>query len=144
MAKRILVPVGGDERSETIVPVLAGLAQGTGSTVRLLKVFPVPEHVVDDETGRVIAYTDQETERLTAAGLAELARVEALLPNVPVERVVRFGDTVEEIVNEAEAFDADLLALATERAGRVRRAIVPGIADRVRDRAPIPTLVLAA
>ena len=143
MAKRILVRIAGDEGSEAIVPVLAGLAQGAGSTVRLVKVYPVPEHVVGPY-GRVIAYTDQEMARLTAEGLDDLARVEAQLAGVPVECVVRFGDTVEEIVNEAEAFDADLIALATVPSGRVRRARAPGVADRLTERAPIPTLVLAA
>jgi len=143
MAKRILVPIAGDEGSEAIVPVLAGLAHGTGSTVRLVKVFPVPEHVVGPY-GRVIAYTDQEMARLTAEGMDDLARVEAQLPNVPVESVVRFGDTVDEIVNEAETFHADLIAVATERTGRLRRAIAPGVADRLVERAPVPTLVLAA
>jgi nucleotide-binding universal stress UspA family protein len=143
MAKRILAPIGADERSESIVPVLAGLAHGTGSTVRLLRVFPVPEYVVGDY-GRVIAYTDQEMARLTAEGLDELARIEAQLDGVPVETVVRFGETAEEIVLEAEAFDADLIAFATERSGRLRRALAPGIADRVSGRAPVPTLVLAA
>src|SRR5687767_2584937 len=130
MAKRILAPIDADERSETVVPVLTGLAHGSGASVRLLRVFPVPEQIVG-EHGRVIAYVDQEMSRLTAKGLDELARVEAQLGGIPVERVVRFGDPVEEIALEAEAFDADLIALAGDRPGRVRRAIAPGVADRV-------------
>ena len=141
MAKRILAPIQPDERSEAVVPVLAGLAHGTGSTVRLLRVFPVPEHVVTD-TGRVVAYVDQEMERLTAEGLRDLAHVQAQLSGIPVERVVRFGDSVEEITLEAEAFEADLIALATDRPGRLRRAVAPGIADRVVEKTTVPTLVL--
>ena len=84
MAKRILVPIDADERSEKVVPVIAGLAHGTGSTVRLLRVFPVPEHVVG-EYGRVISYVDQEMARLTAQGVDDLAHVAAQLQGVPVE-----------------------------------------------------------
>lgn len=141
MAKRILAPIGTDERSDTIAPVLAGLAHGAGATVRLLRVFPIPEHVVGPH-GRVIAYTDQEMARLTAEGLDDLLRIEAQLDGVPVESVVRFGEADEEIVLEAEAFDADLIALATDRPGRLRRAFAPGVTDRVVEQTPVPTLVL--
>jgi nucleotide-binding universal stress UspA family protein len=141
MAKRILAPIGAEERSEAVVPILAGLAQGAGSTIRLLRVFPVPEHVVRDD-GRVIAYVDQEMDRLTAEGLRDLRHVEARLDGIPVETVVRFGDAVEEITVEAEEFNADLIALAADRPGRVWRALAPSVADRVVEKTSIPTLVL--
>ena len=141
MAKRILAPIDADERSETVVPVLTGLAHGSGASVRLLRVFPVPEQIVGTH-GRVIAYVDQEMSRLTAMGLDELARIEAQLGDIPVERVVRFGEPVEEITLEAEAFEADLIALAADRPGRLRRAIAPGVADRVVEQTDVPTLVL--
>src|SRR6266498_2161258 len=79
MAKRILTPIDGREPSETIVPVVAALARGAGSTVRLLRVFPVPEHVVGPY-GRTIAYVDQEMARLSAEGMDELARVDPAQP----------------------------------------------------------------
>jgi nucleotide-binding universal stress UspA family protein len=141
MPKRILTPIDGQPRSEAIVPVLAALARGAGSTVRLLRVFPLPERVTG-EHGRTIAYVDQEMSRLTAEGLDELAHVEAALDALPVERVVRFGEPAEEIGLEAEAFDADLVALATTRRSRLGSALVPGVAERVEREAPVPTLVL--
>jgi len=141
MAKRILTPIDGREQSETIVPVVAALARGAGSTVRLLRVFPVPEHVIGPY-GRTIAYVDQEMSRLTAEGLDQLAHVEAELAGIPVERVVRFGDPAEEIRLEAEAFNADLVALATTRRSRLGRVLAPGVAERVAREAPVPTLVL--
>lgn len=141
MAKRILVPIESDERSESIVPVVAGLAHGAGSSVRLLRVFPVPEQIVTD-SGRVIAYVDQEMSRLTGQGLGELAQIELQLGGIPVERVVRFGEPVDEIALEADAFGADLIAIAGDRPGRVQRAIAPGLADRVVAKTDIPILVL--
>lgn len=143
MAKRILAPISGRPDSELIVPVLSNLAHGAGAVVRLLRVFPVPEHVVGP-SGRTVAYVDQEMARLTAEGMKDLAPIEAALHDVPVETVVRFGDAAEEIVLEAEAFDADLIALGTERRGRLRRALLPDVADRVADMATTPTLVLNA
>ena len=141
MAKRILTPVGMGERGEAIVPVVGALAQGAGSTVRLLRVFPLPEHVVDSN-GRVVAYRDQEMERLNYEGLDDLGRIEAQLAGIPVEAVVRFGDPVEEILLEAEAFGADLVTLVASSRGRVRGALAPGVAERVARKAAVPTLTL--
>ena len=143
MVKRILAPMNDHERSEAIVPVVAALARDAGSTVRLLRVFPVPDLVVDPR-GRAVAYADQEMARLTAEGLDDLRRVEARLHGVPVESVVRFGEPTEEILLEAEAFDADLIALATARHGRLRAAVLPGVAERVTRQASVPTLLLQA
>jgi nucleotide-binding universal stress UspA family protein len=141
MAKRILAPIDTRERRESIVPIVAALARDAGSTVRLLRVFPVPERVVG-EHGRTVAYADQEMARLTAEGLEDLQRVEAEMTGVPVEAVVRFGDPVEEIVDEAEAFHADLIALGADHQGRLRAALAPGVADRVSYNATVPTLTL--
>jgi len=142
MAKRILAPIDAREHSERVVPVVAALAREMGSTVRLLRVFPVPEHVVD-QNGRTVAYVDQEMERLTARGLDDLRPAEDALAGVPVETVVRFGDTADEILLEAEAFDADLIALTSASLrGRVQQLFAPDVAERVIAAAPVPTLVL--
>ncbi len=141
MPKRILTPIDGQVESEAIVPVVGALARGAGSTVRLLRVFPVPEHVVGP-FGRTIAYVDQEMARLTGEGMDELAHIEAELDGVPVERVVRFGEPAEEIRLEAEAFNADLVTLATTRRSRLGAALVPGVAERLEQDAKVPTLVL--
>jgi nucleotide-binding universal stress UspA family protein len=45
-------------------------------------------------------------------------------------------------VLEAEAFDADLIALGADQQGYVRTALAPGVADRVTYRASVPTLTL--
>src|ERR1051326_1634967 len=143
MVKRILAPIGERESNEEIVPVVSALAQGAGSTVRLMRVFPVPEGVVDAD-GRMVVYSHQEMERLTAEGLDALARVEAQLDGIPVERVVRFGEPVEEILLEAEAFDADLIALEGPSRGRLRSALAPDVAERLARLARVPTLTLRA
>ena len=141
MTKRILTPIDGRVESEVIVPVIAALARGAGSTVRLLRVFPVPEHVVGPY-GRTVAYVDQEMARLTAEGMDELAHIEAELEGVPVERVVRFGEPAEEIRLEAEAYNADLVTLATTRRSRLGKALAPGVAERLEADSKVPTLVL--
>ena len=141
MTKRILAPISAEERSEAVVPLVAALARETGATVRLLRVFPVPERIVGDH-GRTVAYVDQEMARLTSEGLDELARVETSLPGVPVERVVRFGDPEEEILVEAEVFGADLIALTANKRNRLLTAIVPDVAERVAGKSAVPAVVL--
>ncbi len=140
MAKRILAPIDARERSEAIVPIVAALAHGAGSTVRLLRIFPIPNRVIGSH-GRTVAYADQEMARLNAEGLDDLGRIVARMDGIPVESVVRFGEPAEEILFEAEAFDADLIVLTSSH-GRLRRALLPGVAEQVARKAPVPTLLL--
>ena len=123
------------------VSLVRSVARDQGSTVRLLRVLPVPERAVDAH-GRTIAYVDQEMERLTAQGLDELVSPAAELEGVPVERVVRFGEPAEEILLEAEAFDTDLIAVTTSTRSRLVSALAPGVGERVLREAPVPVLLL--
>lgn len=141
MAKRILVPVDLDDRAEAVVPYVAEAARHSGATVRLLHVAPVPVEQ-RGEYGRVVVYADQEMARITAEATDHLRAVEMELTGVPVEIVVRFGDTAEEILAEAEAFEADLIALTAPRVNRLRWAISGGVAERVFRDSPTPVLLL--
>ena len=141
MTKRILAPIDSREQSEAIVPIVAAIARDAGAAVRLVRVFPVPERVVGVH-GRTVAYVDQEMARLTDEGLEDLAGVATAFTGVPVECVVRFGEPESEILLEAEAFQADLIALTAEKHGRLRRALAPTLADRIAGKASVPALVL--
>jgi nucleotide-binding universal stress UspA family protein len=140
MTKRILVPVSEAGHSAA-VPLVRGVARDQGSTVRLLRVMPIPETVMGPH-GRTIAYADQEMERLTAQGLSELEIAESELAGVPVERVVRFGEPAEEILLEADAFEADLIALTTTSRSRLGSALTPGVGERVLREASTPVVLL--
>jgi nucleotide-binding universal stress UspA family protein len=141
MAKHILMPLDIDDTAQDVAPLIAGIARASGGSVRLLHVAPVPEER-RGEYGRIIAYADQEMARLEAEAIDGLRAAEARLAGVPVEIVVRFGDPAEEIVREAEAFDADLIALTTGRTSRLRWALGRGVAERVFREAPAPVLLL--
>ncbi len=141
MAKRILVPVNPTSAVESVVPLIADLARGSGATVRLLRVAPLPKNVVNGN-GRVVAYADQEMSRLEAEGLDDLRAVEANLEGLPVERVVRFGDPDEEILREADAFGADLIAVTTANRSWLSRAVLPGVAERVFRKAEVPVMLV--
>jgi nucleotide-binding universal stress UspA family protein len=139
MAKRILVPLDRSDLAETIVPLVADLTRGAGATVRLLHVAPVPEGVVSKE-GRLVAYADQEMERLETEGLNHLKGVAARL-GVPAECVVRFGDDVDEILREVEAYGADLVAVTTAGKSGLQRVAMGSVAEQVFRRAHVPVLL---
>jgi nucleotide-binding universal stress UspA family protein len=130
MAKKILMPLDQSEVAEAAVPVVADAARGGQATVRLLHVAPVPGNRVD-EGGRVIAYADQEMERLRSEGLDYLHALEAQFGDIPVEYVVRFGDPVPEILAEADAFGAELIAVTTTGRSGVTRALFGSVAEQI-------------
>jgi nucleotide-binding universal stress UspA family protein len=139
--KRILVPLDQTLEAEVVVPLVADAARGGGATVQLLYVAPPPDALVDVD-GRIIAYADQEGERLEAMGLDYLRTIEIGLPDVPVESVVRFGDPAEEIVRAAAEFGADLIALTTRCRTGLGRFAPGGTAARVCREAAAAVLLL--
>jgi nucleotide-binding universal stress UspA family protein len=141
MAKRILVPLDGAAPAEALIAAVADLARGAGATVRLLHVAPVADNVVS--AGRVVAYADQEAARLESEALDYLRGVELGLDGVAVEHAVRFGEPVAEILKEAEAFGADLIATFTTSAG-FRRVVLGSVAEQVFRRAAPAVLLFRA
>jgi len=123
--------------------MVADAAWSAGSTLRLFHVAPYPQMRTGPD-GRVIAYVDQETDRREAESQEYLREVEARLDGVAVELRVQFGDPAHEIVLEAEAFGADLIALTDAKHGRLQSALAPSLAERVAAKTPVPALVLQA
>jgi nucleotide-binding universal stress UspA family protein len=128
MAKRILVPIDEGLAAETLLSVAAGVARDGGATVRMLHVAPVPGNVVGAD-GRVVAYTDQEMERITEDWTERMRGLQPHLHQVPVEYVVRFGDAADEILTEADAFGADLIAVTTTCRSGLKRALLGSVAE---------------
>ena len=138
--KRILVPLKGTADDEAVLSVVAPAASRVGATLRLLHVAPVPHNLVS-ESGRVVQYADQEMARLDAQWLGYLAGVGATLHDTAVESVVRFGDPSDEIVAEAEAWGAELIAMTTGRRRRLAWRGFRRIVKAVSRRAGIPVLL---
>ena len=143
MAKRILVPLDAAVNAESMVEAIGALARSTGATVRLLHVAPVPDAVLDDD-GHVLAYADQETERLEADAMDYLHATSVGLEGIPVECAVRFGDPVGQIVEDAQAWNADLIAMATRGRSVIGRALLGSVAEHVFRRAPMAVTLYRA
>jgi nucleotide-binding universal stress UspA family protein len=139
----IVVPLAHAPASEHVLPPIAELARGCGATLRLLRVVP-PVTEVLDEDDRVVAYVDQESERVEREAREQLGRVAAGLEGLAVEHAVRFGDSTTEILEEAEEAGADLIALPMHRRGGLGRWRDRRVARRLRQQTAIPLLVVPA
>src|SRR5882724_11944512 len=84
MAKRILVPIGTNERAEVIVPVVAALARDGGGTVRLLSVQPLQRTRFDDVARTLPLYGYDAGVTLQLAQALERLGLEPLLVRVSV------------------------------------------------------------
>lgn len=142
MAKRILVPLSQIDPADSFVTALGDLARGAGATVRLLQVAETATNVVEAD-GRVVAYADQETQRLETEARDYLETIALTLDAVPVELAVRFGDPAHEILAEAADFGADLIALGVGSRRR-RFLMLGGVADQVFRRAKTPVVLFRA
>ncbi len=143
MAKRILVPLDGSVTAEALLDVVADTARGGGAAVRLLRVAPLLNSLVGAD-GRVVAYADQEMEREEAEALDYLRSVEGRLAGIDVDYIVRFGQPLDEILREADAFNADLIAVGTAGRSGLSRAILGSVAEQVVRKAAVPVLLFRA
>jgi nucleotide-binding universal stress UspA family protein len=124
MAKRILVPITPATPADYVMAALsaARIARKSGGMVRLVYISPLPPPRMDKQD-HVVADTDREMERITAAALDQLAALASEMDDVPVESVVRFGRLGAELALEAEVFGADLIALAALPESRFRNRL---------------------
>ena len=94
--------------------------------------------------GRVVAFADQEMERLAAEGRDYLETVLARLGAVPTESVVRFGNPEQEVLIEALAFGADLIVVVAERRGWLARLGGGSLGERLLHASPVPVALVRA
>lgn len=139
MFKRILVPLDRSPGTESVLPALADLASPGATTIRLLHVAPVPTAVMDGT--RVVAYADQEGERVRHLAEVYLRTAARRLAGFAVEVTVRFGDPVEEIIREAKECGADLIAMASHRRAGLSRAFHGSVTEAVMRQGPVPVFV---
>ena len=141
MARVILVPLDRATDPERVLQAACVLAKRASARLRLLHVAHVPEAVVDQE-GRTIAFSDQEAGRVEYEVRDDLRMAAAGLRGVAVEFAVRFGEPVDEIVDEAESADVDLIVMATHRRTGVRRLLHGSVAEAVERRTTRPVLLV--
>jgi nucleotide-binding universal stress UspA family protein len=139
--RTIVVPLDGTPGSESILETAADLARTHQARLRLVRVAEPPPLVFADDD-RIIAYADQESARIENAARDYLDQIARGLAGVPVDQVVRFGDSATQIVEEAERADADLIAMATHHRRGIMRALRGSVAERVARATPIPIVLV--
>ena len=139
--KRILLAADRSPRADAVATIAAETARGAQAEVRLLHVAPEVSAVHDGQ-GRVVVYADQESESLSSQGLDYLRGLEAHFTGVAVESVVRFGDPVAQILDEAEAFGADLIVVGTAGRSAIGRVLLGSVAERVFGKATVPVMLV--
>lgn len=112
--RMIVVPLDGTRGGEAVLPPVGELARACGATVRLLRILPPVKEVRGDDD-RVVAYVDQETARVEGEARDYLRLAATALAGVAVEAAVRIGDVPGQVVEEAEAAGADLIAMAIDQ-----------------------------
>jgi nucleotide-binding universal stress UspA family protein len=101
----------------------------------------VPEGWTDDY-GRILSYADQEMQRLEAEGFDYLQGIAMQFESTAVECVVRLGDPVTEILREAKAFGADLIAVSTTGRSGVGRVVLGSVAEQVFRKSKVPVMLM--
>ncbi|MDA1258620.1 MAG: universal stress protein [Chloroflexi bacterium] len=155
MFKKILTPLDGSETSERVLAWAAPLAEKLKAELILTTVVeaepvpatpitaggprPDPPEVMAEREVRLGMY-----DRLHNAAMRYLeSTARRLVPaNVEVTFNVVSGNPEDEIVAQAIATEADLIAMATHRASPIARGVLGSIADRVVRSSPVSVLLL--
>lgn len=142
MYKRILVTLDGSELAEMVIPHVEVVAEAGYSEVILLHVAPEAEALIDN--GVVVAYADQEEERIKMAAHHYLDRfVERLrAQGITGRGVIRFGAPAAQILEAAREADADLIAMTTHGRSGVTRLFYGSVAEEVLRGAAVPILLV--
>ncbi len=138
----ILVPLDGSPGSESVLGAVGELARTHRAKVRFVHVVKPVETVRTEDDTRIVAFTDQESERVERETQTYFKALEARLPGVTFEGTVRFGDALTSIVEEAESTGADLIAMATHRRSGIGRLVNRSLAGRLRRATTIPLLLV--
>jgi len=121
--RRLLVPLT-DGADEATLQAIADVARGAGSVVRLLYIRPLPSGAASE-----------------AESASHLDAAASSLGDIPVERVVRFGDLETAVLDEAAAWRADLVALSAGDRTWLSRAVRSGRATKAFRKTGIPALL---
>lgn len=142
--RRILIPLDGSTRSESIVAHALSLGRVLEAELTLLRVvvpavlgpaapFTTPTDFDPERTRRDEAaaqrYLDALTQRLEAAGVAVRTRV------------VVADQVAPTILEACERGGSDLIAMATAGRSGLKRLLIGSVADKVLRRADVPLLL---
>ncbi len=129
MISKILVATDGSDLSRRSIEFAADLARQTGSSLTLLSVIEkgvlLPASVPDAVTPTLKEPTD---DYLREAAEASLNEADELCSGISLEKSIRSGDPVEEIIKEAEHSGADLIVVGSHGKSALKAALIGSVA----------------
>ena len=136
MFKRILVAVDGSPKSEKTITIALDLAERYGSSVAIVHVREYERYEgTDVDMGPPIPadeLVDKVVARFREKGIQTSGEI----------RRVSSGDTPQQIVEAAEAADAELIVLGSRGMGEFKSLLLGGVANKVVQHATCPVLLV--
>jgi nucleotide-binding universal stress UspA family protein len=152
--QRILVPLDGSEHSLRALDVAIQVAKKFGGKITLVHVYSaavrpvmvpeattVPPPMIPIMTPMEVSKVAEAARKAGSGILGDGAqRVKA--EGVPVETVLREGNTVQEIVKTAEEGKFDLIVMGARGISKIRELLLGSVSDGVLRNAPCPVLIV--
>jgi nucleotide-binding universal stress UspA family protein len=146
MYKKILVPLDGSRRAETILPHVEQIARWSNASLVFMRVLEPNPIIVDPYDPQPVYPVHEEMEKQAQEVDTYLAGVagEMREKGIEVARKVVRGPIVESILNVAEDIDADLIAMASHGRSGLARVFYGSVAAGVLQRVNRPLLLIRA
>jgi len=134
--RTILHPTDFSERSEFALRLACALARDYSARLIVLHTVTIPTAVFGEGVvpPDIDAYQEEMSEKLQ--------RLEVPVADVDVERRLRRGDPVAEILRLAEDGACDLIVMGTHGRTGLGRLLMGSVAEQVVRRAPCPVLTV--
>jgi nucleotide-binding universal stress UspA family protein len=141
--RRILCPIDFSDYSRHALDHAVAIARWYESTITAMHVFsvgPVAAYAPGMPGFQSIALTPADRDQL----LVEMERFieTASTPEIPIEAIIREGDTASEILSQATDLDADLLVMGTHGRSGFERLLLGSITEKVLRKATCPLLTV--
>ncbi len=140
--RKILLPIDSSDCSKVAASYALKVAELNNAELHVI-------HIVDETTASAYAEQkkisrDQAFRQLVKEGKKMVEEVvrEAAKKGLATKSYVRTGVVVEQIVQAAEEFGADLIVMGTHGRTGSSRMIVGSVAEKVIRHAPCPVLVI--
>jgi len=136
MFKRILVAVDGSSKSERTLAIAVDLAERYGASATIVHVREYERYEGDDvDLGPPIPadeLVDQVVARFRAKGIETTGEIRRVSP----------GETPQQIVEAAQAADAELIILGSRGMSELKSLVLGGVANKVVHLATCPVLLI--
>lgn len=141
MYKRALVPLDGSPVADAIVPFIVQIAGPLDMTVRLLAVVEPIQPTMVENAGSVMAQDLEARTRYAEDYLAPIA-AELRARGVDADWEVRHGRPASTILDAAQSFGADLIAMSTHGRSGLGRLLFGSVAEHVLRHADVPVFLM--